>query len=94
MTEIKVDISELKSEGSDVIKELTDYVKEKTKAEIETATDKIVVKGEGKTASKNYVRVVLRKYLHKTELKKYFKVLGCKENTFVIKEIKEAEEEE
>ncbi len=94
MTEIKVNISELKSEGGDVIKELADFIKEKTKVEVETAMDEIIVKGEGKTATKNYLRVVLRKYLHKTELKKYFKVLGTKESTLMIKEIKKAEEEE
>jgi len=90
---MRVDISELKSEGSDLIKELIEFLEEKTKAEVERATDEIVVKGEGKTVSKSYLRVLLRKFLHKQELKEYFRVIGGKENTLVIKERKISEEE-
>jgi len=89
---MRVDISELKSEGSDLIKELAEFLTEKTKAEVERAADEIVVKGEGKKVSKSYLRVLLRKFLHKQELKEYFRVIGGKENTFVIKERKISEE--
>jgi len=90
---MRVDISELKSEGSDVIKELIEFLEEKTKAEVERATDEIVVKDEGKNVSRLYLRVLLRKFLHKQELKEYFRVIGGKENTLVIKERKISEEE-
>jgi hypothetical protein len=93
MSEMRVDISELKSEGSDLIKELVEFLGEKTKMEVERATDEIVVKGEGKNVSRSYLRVVLRKFLHKQELKEYFRVIGGKENTLVIKERKISEEE-
>jgi len=93
MPEMRVDISELKSEGSDLIKELAEFLTEKTKAEVERAADEIVVKGEGKKVSKSYLRVLLRKFLHKQELKEYFRVIGGKENTLVIKERKISEEE-
>lgn len=93
MSEMRVDISELKSEGSDLIKELVEFLEEKTKAEVERATDEIVVKGEGKSVSRSYLRVLLRKFLHKQELKGYFRVIGGKENTLVIKERKISEEE-
>jgi len=93
MLEMRVDISELKSEGSDVIKELAEFLEEKTKAEVERATDEIVVKDEGKNVSRLYLRVLLRKFLHKQELKEYFRVIGGKENTLVIKERKISEEE-
>jgi len=93
MSEMRVDISELKSEGSDVIKELVEFLEEKTKAEVERATDEIVVKDEGKNVSRLYLRVLLRKFLHKQELKEYFRVIGGKENTLVIKERKISEEE-
>jgi len=92
MKEIKVNISELKSEGGDVIKELADYIKEKTNAEVNTATDEITIKSETEDVSKPYLRVLLRKYLHKTELKEYFKVIGAKENKLIIKEMKSSEE--
>jgi len=92
MPEMRVDISELKSEGSDLIEELAEFLKEKTKAEVETATDEIVVKGEGKRVSRSYLRVLLRKFLHKQELKEYFRVIGGKENTLIVKERKISEE--
>lgn len=93
MSEMRVDISELKSEGSDLIKELVEFLGEKTKVEVEGATDEIVVKGEGKNVSRSYLRVLLRKFLHKQELKEYFRVIGGKENTLIIKERKISEEE-
>ena len=93
MVEIKIGISELKHEGEEVIKELAEFLKEKTKAEIDTTTDSITVKGEEKTVSKKYLRVLLRKFLHKIELKDYFRVIGGEENSLMVKEKKIAEEE-
>lgn len=93
MAETKINISELKGEGSDVIKNLVAFLKEKTKAEIDTATDTITVKGEGKNISKKHMRVLMRKFLHQFELKDYFRVIGDEENTLMVKEKKIAEEE-
>jgi hypothetical protein len=93
MTEVKINISELKSEGSDVIKELTEFLKEKTKAEVDAGVNEITVKGEGKAVSRLHLRALLRKFLHRKELKDYFRVIGGKENTLVVKEKKIAEEE-
>jgi len=92
MTEMKVDISDLKSEGGDLIEELAEFLKEKTEAEVETATNELVVKREGENVSRSYLRVLLRKFLHKNELKEYFRVIGGKENTLIVKERKIAEE--
>ena len=94
MTEFKIDKSELKGEGGDVIKELADFIKEKTKAEVETATSEIVVKSGERIIAKPYLRVLLRKYLHRTELKEYFRIIGGKENTLIVKEKETTEEEE
>jgi len=93
MTEAKINISELKSEGSDVIKELTEFLKEKTKAEVDAGVNEITVKAEGKAVSRLYLRALLRKFLHRKELKDYFRVIGGKENTLIVKKKKIAEEE-
>jgi hypothetical protein len=93
MVEIKVDISELKGESDTVIEELVSFIEKKTKAQIETATNELIIRSEKKSISKQYLRVILRKYLHRTELKEYFKVISGKENSFLIKEKKTAEEE-
>jgi uncharacterized protein (DUF2164 family) len=93
MTEIKIDISELKSEGDEIIKKLADFLKEKTEVEIETFSNEIIVDSAEKTVSKQYLRVLLRKFLHKNELKDYFRVISEKEDTLKVKERKISEGE-
>jgi Ribosomal L22e protein family len=93
MVEIKVDISELKGEGDTVVEELVSFIEKKTKAKIETAANELTIRNEKGNVSKQYLRVLLRKYLHRSELKEYFKVISSKENTFLIKEKKTTEEE-
>ena len=92
MVEMRIDISELKSEGSDLIKELVELLEEKTKVEVETATDEIILKSEEEAISRRYLRVLLRKFLHRNELKDYFRVISGGENTLVVKEKKIVEE--
>ncbi len=95
MAETKIDISELKREGSDVVKELTTFLEAKINTKPETSVDEITIKGEGeKAVSRTYLRVLLRKFLHKNELKDYYRVIGGKDNTLVVKEKKIVEEEE
>ena len=93
MSEIRIDISELKSEGSDLIKELAEFIKQKTGSEVETTTDEIIVKNEEENVKRRYLRVLLKKFLHKNELKDYFRVIGGKEETLIVKERKISEEE-
>jgi hypothetical protein len=95
MVETKINISDLKKEGSDIVKELTAFLEEKTNAKVEAETAEITVKGEGEEAiSRTYLRVLLRKFLHRQELRDYYRVIGGKDNTLVVKEKKMAEEEE
>jgi len=95
MAETKIDISELKKEGSDVVKKLTAFLEEKTSAKTETGTTEITIKPSDKDNSiqRTYLRLLLRKFLHRNELKEYYRVIGGKDNTLVVKEIKIAEEE-
>jgi len=93
MSETRIDISKLKSEGSDLIRELSAFLQEKTKAEVETTTDMIIVKGKEANVSKKYLRVLLKKFLHRNELKDYFRVIGKEENTLMVKDKKVEEEE-
>ncbi len=92
MVEIKVDISELKAEGGDIVKELAQLLKEKTNAEVKTLTNEIIVKGEEKNLSKQYLRVLLKKFLHKNELKDYYRVIRGEEGTLKVKGRKLPEE--
>jgi hypothetical protein len=95
LSETKIDVSDLKNEGSDVVKELTAFLEEKTHAKVETGTTEITVKSEGEEAvSRSYLRVLLRKFLHRKEIRDYYRVIGGKDNTLIVKEKKIAEEEE
>jgi hypothetical protein len=93
MADIVVDASELKDEGKQVVQALADYVKEKTGAEVTNESNKVTVKGEGKTVSKKYLKVLVKKFLHKQELKEYYRVISGDEDTLKVKERKLNEED-
>lgn len=87
MVETKVDASELKrSEEKKLIEKLADFLKEKTGGEVITESEVVTIKGEGKAVGKNYVRVTIKKFLHKHELKENFRVIAGEESMIRIKE--------
>lgn len=94
MVEMKIDASDLKGEGSELLKQLADFIKEKTSAEVSTESKTVIVKGEGEAVSKKYLRVLMKKFLHQKDLKGSFRVIGDKDNTLVVKERKFIDEEE
>jgi len=94
MVEMKINASEIKNEGKDTIKKLADFLKEKTNMEVTTEAETVTVKGEGEAVSKKYLRVLMKKFLHKQELKEYYRVIAEEENTLKVKERKLYEEEE
>jgi len=86
--EITIDASELKDEGKEVIQGLADFVELKTGAEVKNESNQITIKGEEAVISKKYMRVLSRKYLHKRELKDFYRVISGNESTLKIKERK------
>ena len=94
MGEMKVDASELKADESKLIEKLAEFLKEKTGGEVTTDAKTVIIKGEGEALSKKYVRVTLKKFLHKHELSELFRVISDKENTLKIKARKLEEEED
>jgi len=92
MKEITIDISELKTEGSDLIKDLSNLLEKKTECQIKTGADELTVACGEKDVTKSFLRVLLRKFLHQQELKDYYKVLRAKDNTLIFKERKISEE--
>jgi hypothetical protein len=93
MGEVKVDASELKDEGSEIVSALADFLKDKTSAEVVTEAQDITVKGEGDAVSKKYVKVLLKKFLHKRELKDTFRVIMGEDGELKVKERRIFEEE-
>lgn len=92
-----INVSELHDVEGESIKELAEFLEEKTKAKIDVGSNEITVKlgNEGKDVpSKAYLRVLLRKFLHRAELKGEFRVISSGENVFMIKTRREAMREE
>ncbi len=92
MADITIDASDLKEEGSKAIQALVDFIKEKTGAEVTAEGKKITIKGEGEVVTKKYLRVLLKKFLHKRELRDGFRIISDDENTLKVKEKKIYEE--
>ncbi len=93
MVEMKVDASELKGDESKLLEKLSDFLKDKTGGDVATESKTVVVKGEGAALAKKYVRITVKKFLHKHELSEVFKVIASGENTLKIKERKLEEED-
>jgi len=96
MSTVKIDIGELRDRYGDEVKKLTDFLEEKLKMKTDVADREITLKPDEKraVASKDYLRVLLRKFLHKEDLKEEFRVIAGKENVLVIKERKLVSESE
>jgi hypothetical protein len=92
--EVKVDASELKREKGDLIKSLEAFLKEKTSADVATASEMVTVSGEGDAVTKKYVKVLLKKFLHKQELKETYRVIMDKNDVLKVKERRMYEEED
>ena len=91
MPTIVIKISELRGKDEENVKDLVELLEGRADATVDVTSDEIALKyEEGKKApSKSHLRVLLRKFLHKAELKEEFRVISGKENVFIIKERKE-----
>lgn len=91
MSEIPIEISELRKKANgDTVKELADFLEEKLEGiEIDMTGSEITIsyEGEEKPLPRSYLRTLLRKFLHKADLKD-FRVISGREKAFVIKEKK------
>jgi hypothetical protein len=94
MSTIVIKISELRGKDEENVKDLTKFLEGKANATVDVTTDEITLKYQEKkkAPSKSYLRVLLRKFLHKAELKEEFRIISGKENILIIKEIKERKE--
>jgi hypothetical protein len=93
MVEIKVNASELKGDESKLFEKLSDFLKDKTSGDISSDGKTVTVKGEGAAITKKYIKVTVKKFLHKHELTETFRVIADEENMLKIKERKLDEED-
>lgn len=91
MSTFVIKISELRGKNDENINDLAEFLEGKVKAKIDVARSEIILNYEngGEVPPKTYLRVLLRKFLHKAELKEEFRVISGKENVFIIKERKQ-----
>ena len=94
MVEMKVNVSELKGDEAKLVDKLVEFLKEKTSGDTSADGKVVTVKGEGEALSKKYIRITVKKFLHKHELTETFRVIADEEeNTLKIKQRKLAEED-
>ncbi len=90
MSTIIIKISELRGMDEEK-KDLATFLEDRLDVTADRTSDEITLNYEEgkKVPSKAHLRVLLRKFLHKAELKEEFRVISGKENIFIIKERKE-----
>jgi hypothetical protein len=93
MPKFVIDTHDLRSNsGNEAVEDLATFLKERLKIDVEASGDELSIETEKHT--KPYVRTLLRKFLHRTELKEELRVIAGKEHNFVIKTRKITEEKE
>ncbi len=96
MSSVIINISELRGVEGESVKELAEFLEEKIKAKIGVGSNEITVEPEDTgeaVPSKAYLRVLLRKFLHREELKEEFRVISGGENVLIVKTRREARSE-
>lgn len=90
MSTVTIQTSELRGKNAEKIEDLAEFLKDRVDAKIDVTSSEITLDYEKvkERPPKTYVRVLLRKFLHKAELKEQFRVISGKENVFIIKETK------
>jgi len=91
MSTIVIKISKLRGKDDENVKALAEFLENKAEAKADVTSGEIILKYEEgkKPCTRAYLRVLLRKFLHRAELKEEFRVISGKENIFIIKERKE-----
>jgi len=89
MTEITIEVSDLRKKDADKVQELAKFLEERLSVEVTKDNDSFTI---GDSAfPKTYIRVVVQKFLHKEDLKERFRLIS-KEGNIVVKKRKEREE--
>ena len=88
-----IDVSELRSFDGESVKSLASFLENRLDGAVVLAKKEVTLEfEEGKKASRSCLRLLLRKFLHREELKEDFRVISGGENLFVMKERKEYSE--
>jgi len=99
MEKIAVDVMELRDKsGNEAVEDLVKFLEEKLGVKVDVSGDQLLLNSsEGKDMkefSRSYLRMLLRKFLHKTELKEDFRVIAGTNGSLIVKGKKIVEVEE
>jgi hypothetical protein len=88
MPKVTIDVSELHGKYEDEVKDLVGLLKSKAGGRVEAIGSEVILSYEEdeKPPAKKYLRVLIRKFLHRAELKESFRVISGREIDFIIKE--------
>lgn len=93
MPRFVVETPELKSGvGRGKVRELAEFLEKRLGTEVEATENQIVLELEG--LSRQYLRVLLRKFLHQHDLKEEFRVISGGESVLIVKGRRRAAAEE
>ena len=93
MSSTVVDVSELQSFDGESVKALGAFLEKRLDGTVTVAKKEVTLEfEEGKEASRSCLRLLLRKFLHREDLKDDFRVISGGENSFIMKERKEYSE--
>ena len=89
MSSTVIDVSDLRSYEGDCVKDLGAFLEKRLDGTVSVAKKEVTLAfEEGKEASRSCLRLLLRKFLHKADLKEELRVISSGENSFTIKERK------
>lgn len=88
MPTIVIKISELRGIDDESVKDLAVFLENRAGAKVDVTSGEITLNFEEgkKIPSRAHLRVLLRKFLHRAELKEELRVISGEGNVFVIKE--------
>jgi hypothetical protein len=89
MSTVVVNVSELQSFDGESVKDLAEFLEKRLDGTVTVAKKEVTLEfEEGKEASRSCLRLLLRKFLHREDLKLDFRVISGGENAFIVKERK------
>jgi hypothetical protein len=94
MSTVVVNVSDLSSYEGDYVKDLADFLESRLDVTVTPSKKEVTLEfeEEKEAPSRSYLRLLLRKFLHREELKDVLRVISGGENAFTIKERKEQPE--
>lgn len=93
MSTVVVNVSDLRGVEGHYVKDLANFLEDRLDVTITPAKNEVSLEfDEEKAPSRSRLRLLLRKFLHREELKEVLRVISGGENVFIIKERREQPE--